>query len=143
VRGSLLVEDEGALCLNVGSDGALAELTASAACFPLALGPQAGRWTMTLRVPDALSEGDNAHTPSAHSPLTTARDTFPLNAYRERYRIRPSRPLVPESGVRRGTHRGLGNRRLRLTIIGEPMKPLQFRMAAPGRKPPHEITDTS
>jgi len=80
VRAGALVEDEGEPFLDIEPDGALAELAATAVRFALALGPQAGRRTMRLRIPSTSGERDEADIPVSRTPLTAARDGFSLNA---------------------------------------------------------------
>jgi hypothetical protein len=76
VQGGVLVEEEGAdqPYLDLELTSPMEQLTASAVQYRIAVGPQAGRKTMTLHNPRAAND-DNTFT----KPFTVARDGFSLN----------------------------------------------------------------
>ncbi len=75
VRAGALVEDPEQPWLDLEPAGALEQLAGAAVRYRIAIGPMAGRKTMTLHSPDAVS-GEYLSV----KPLTAARDGFSINA---------------------------------------------------------------
>ncbi len=75
VRAGALVEDPEQPWLDLEPAGALEQLAGAAVRYRIAVGPMAGRKTMTLHSPDAVS-GEHLSVKA----LTAARDGFSLNA---------------------------------------------------------------
>jgi hypothetical protein len=75
VRAGALVEDPEQPWLDIETDSALEQLSGAAVSYRIAVGPLAGRKTMTLHRRDAV----RGNTTSG-KPLTAARDGFSLNA---------------------------------------------------------------
>ena len=80
VRGGVLVQSGEQPYLELAFDSPLEQLSAAAMQYRIALGPLAGRKTMTLHQAAASrSTVDDAH-PAPIKPFTAARDGFSLNA---------------------------------------------------------------
>jgi len=75
VRAGVLVEDPEQPWLDLEPGSALEHLAAAAVRYRIALGPIAGRKTLTLHEPGAISRARESA-----KPLTAARDGFSLNA---------------------------------------------------------------
>ena len=75
VRGGELIEEPEHRYLDLELNSPLEQLSAAAVRYPFAVGPQAGRKTMTLRNPGAMV--DEA---TLSKPFTAARDGFSINA---------------------------------------------------------------
>ena len=75
VRGGLLIEEPEHPYLDLELNSPLEQLSAAAVRYRIAVGPQAGRKTMTLGNPRAMADD----TPSS-KPFTAARDGFSINA---------------------------------------------------------------
>ncbi|MCP4035541.1 MAG: transposase [bacterium] len=74
VRGEVLIEEPEYPYLDLELVSPLDQLSAAAVRYRIAVGPQAGRKTMTLRTPEAVAV-DGA----SSKPFTAARDGFSLN----------------------------------------------------------------
>ena len=74
VRGEVLVEETENPHLDLELDSPLQQLSGAAVRYRIALGPQAGRKTMTLRNPSAMADE-----PTLTKPFTAARDGFSIN----------------------------------------------------------------
>ena len=75
VRGGVLIEEPEHPYLDLELNSPLEQLSAAAVRYPFAVGPLAGRKTMTLRNPGAMV--DEA---TSSKPFTAARDGFSINA---------------------------------------------------------------
>ena len=75
VRAGALIEDVGETYLNVDAGGALEQLNAASVRYLIAVGPQAGRRTLTLQ-----TLGPDTRDPNHSKPFTAERDGFSLNA---------------------------------------------------------------
>ncbi|MEE9589080.1 MAG: IS91 family transposase, partial [Hyphomicrobiaceae bacterium] len=75
VRGGVLIEEPEHPYLDLALNSPLEQLSAAAVRYRIAVGPQAGRKTLTLRNPRAMVDD----TPSS-KPFTAARDGFSINA---------------------------------------------------------------
>ena len=75
IRSGALVQDPDQPWFDIEAGGALEQLAGAAVRYRIAVGPMAGRKTMTLHRPDAVS-GENL----SSKPLTATRDGFSLNA---------------------------------------------------------------
>ena len=74
VRAGALVEDPEQLWLDIEPGSALEHLAGAAVRYRIAVGPMAGRKTMTLQCPDVVS-GEHL---LPVKPLTAARDGFSM-----------------------------------------------------------------
>jgi ribosomal protein S27E len=75
LRSGALIEDVEETYLNVDEGGTLEQLNAASVRYRIAVGPQAGRRTLTLR-----TLGPDTRDPSRSKPFTAGRDGFSLNA---------------------------------------------------------------
>ena len=75
VRGGVLIEEPEYPYLDLELDSPLHQLSAAAVRYRIAVGPQAGRKTMTLRNPGAMVDDT-----TSSKPFTAARDGFSINA---------------------------------------------------------------
>ncbi len=75
VRGGVLIEEPEYPYLDLELNSPLEQLSAASVRYRIAVGPQAGRKTMTLRNPRAMVDGT-----TSSKPFTAARDGFSINA---------------------------------------------------------------
>jgi hypothetical protein len=75
VRGGVLIEEPEHPYLDLEFNSPLHQLSAAAVRYRIAVGPQAGRKTMTLRKPGAMVDDT-----TSSKPFTAARDGFSINA---------------------------------------------------------------